>query len=145
MTLSIDVEVVDARLRELSRRLERLALKRPASLAALQADEDLQDILTRNLELSIQSAIDIAMHICAGHGEVPTGGAEAFARMADHKLISRALAQRLRRAVGFRNVLAHEYVEIDWSIVMNALHDGADDLTAFGRQVVTLLERVDRG
>lgn len=144
MTPSYDAEVIDARLRELSRRLERLAGKHPASLAALQTDEDLQDILTRNLELAIQSAVDIAMHVCAAHGEVPAGGADAFARLAERKLIARALAQRLRRAVGFRNVLAHEYVEIDWSIVMNALNEGADDLSTFGRQMVKLLERLDR-
>ncbi|MEZ5660902.1 MAG: DUF86 domain-containing protein [Burkholderiaceae bacterium] len=143
MTPSIDVEVVDARLRELSRRLERLASKRPATLSALQADEDLQDIVTRNLELAIQSAINIAMHLCAAYGEVPAGGAEAFAKVAEHKVITRALAQRLRRAVGFRNVLAHEYVEIDWAIVMNALNEGAEDLTTFGRQVVKLLESAE--
>ncbi|MEZ5650857.1 MAG: DUF86 domain-containing protein [Burkholderiaceae bacterium] len=145
MTPPIDIEVIDARLRELSRRLDRLASKRPPALSTLQADEDLQDILTRNLELAIQSAIDVAMHLCAAYGEVPAGGAEAFGKVAEHKLISRALAQRLRRAVGFRNVLAHEYVDIDWAIVMHALHEGADDLTSFGRQVVKLLERTDRG
>ncbi len=139
----IDVEVVDARLRELSRRLDRLASRRAVSLATLQADEDLQDIITRNLEVAIQSAIDIAMHVCAVYGDVPVGGAEAFDKMAERKLITQALAQRLRRSVGFRNVLAHEYVAIDWGIVIDALDAGAHDLTLFGRQVVKLLERVD--
>ncbi len=144
MNPAIDVAVVDARLRELSRRLSRLASRKPASLDALRNDEDLQDILTRNLESAVQGAIDIAMHLCAAHGDVPASGAEAFDRLAERKLIARPLAQRLRRAVGFRNVLAHEYVEIDWAIVMDALSDGAADLSAFGRQVVSTLERVDR-
>ncbi|MCP5265240.1 MAG: DUF86 domain-containing protein [Burkholderiaceae bacterium] len=144
MKPAIDTAVVDARLRELSRRLDRLAFRRPASLAQLQADEDLQDIVTRNLELAVQSAIDIAMHLCAAHGEVPTSGADAFTRLANQKLISRAQAQRLRRSVGFRNVLAHEYVALDWTVVMHALDEGVADLSSFGRQTVKLLDRLDR-
>jgi uncharacterized protein YutE (UPF0331/DUF86 family) len=141
----IDVQVVDARLRELPRPLERLASKRPASLKALRADEDLQDIVTRNLELGVQCAIDIAMHLCAAHGLVPTTAADAFDHLAARGLLPRALARRLRRSVSFRNVLVHEYVEIDWRIVMDVLEDGVADLTAFGRHVVQALEKADRG
>ena len=45
----IDAAVVDAKLRELSRRLRRVATKKPASARALADDEDLQDIVARNL------------------------------------------------------------------------------------------------
>lgn len=139
MIASIDSAVIDARLRELSRRLRRVDAKQPASVKQLAADEDLQDILTRNLELAIQTCIDIAFHLCGAHGVVPTTAAEAFAQLAKLKLIERSLAQRLQRAVGFRNVLVHEYTEVDWKIVMRVIRTDTRDLAAFGKAVVELL------
>jgi len=36
------------------------------------------------------------------------------------------VATRLRKAVGFRNVLVHEYVEVDDSVVLTRLADPSD-------------------
>ncbi len=49
------------------------------------------------------------------------------------------LADRMRRAVGFRNVLVHEYVDIDDSVVLARLHDLAD-LRDFARAVVNWID-----
>lgn len=140
MTPQIDAEVLDARLRELSHRLKRLAAKKPASPSRLLDDEDLQDIVARNLELAIQVCIDVAMHLCGAHGVVPPSSGEAFSALADRKLIPRALAQRLRRAVGFRNILVHEYVEVDWKIVQRVIEHDTADLATFGKAVLKLIE-----
>jgi uncharacterized protein YutE (UPF0331/DUF86 family) len=136
----MDSDVIDARLRELSRRLRRVEAKQPASVKELVADEDLQDILTRNLELAIQTCIDIAFHLCGARGVVPTTAAEAFAQLAKRELIERSLADRLQRAVGFRNVLVHEYTEVDWKIVMRVIRTDTLDLAAFGKAVLKMLE-----
>ena len=136
---NVDAAVLDAKLVELSRRLMRIEFKRPASLKALSADEDLQDILARNLEVAIQNCIDIALHLCAAHGSVPATASEAFAVLARIGLLEVGLAQRLQRAVGFRNVLVHEYTEVDWKIVMQVLRTGTKDLGEFWKAVVGLL------
>jgi len=143
MKAGVDREVVDARLRELSRRLRRVEAKRPASAAALARDEDLQDILSRNLSLAVQTCIDIAVHLCAAHGVVPQTSGDAFAQLAKLKLIERPLAERLQLAVGFRNVLVHEYTEVDWAIVLRVSRSGARDLAGFGKAVAGLLDRMD--
>lgn len=135
-----DADVVDAKLRELSRRLRRVEAKQPASVKLLAADEDLQDILTRNLELAIQTCIDIAFHLCGARGAVPTSAGDAFAELARRRLIERGLAARLQRAVGFRNILAHEYAAVDWKIVMRVIRTDTRDLAAFGKAVVRMLE-----
>jgi uncharacterized protein YutE (UPF0331/DUF86 family) len=140
MTAPVDTDVIDARLRELSRRLRRVEARKPASLKALAGDEDLQDILTRNLELAIQTCIDIAFHLCGAHGKVPTSAAEAFAEIARLELIEGSLAKKLQRGVGFRNVLVHEYTEVDWKIVMRVIRADTRDLAAFGKAVLKMLE-----
>jgi uncharacterized protein YutE (UPF0331/DUF86 family) len=138
-----DLAVLDAKLRELSRRLKRIESKRPAGARALASDEDLQDILARNLEVAIQNCMDIAFHLCAAYGEVPQTAAQAFAVLAGRGLIGKVLAQKLQRAVGFRNVLVHEYAEVDWKIVMQVLRTGTRDLSDFGKAVLVLLDRLD--
>ncbi|CAN5385060.1 hypothetical protein BH24ACT12_BH24ACT12_13970 [soil metagenome] len=45
----------------------------------------------------------------------------------------------MRRAVGFRNVLVHEYVEVDDSVVIARLMDLAD-VEAFVRECATFVE-----
>ena len=139
MIAPVDTEVLDARLRELSRRLRRVAAKKPASIKALADDEDAQDIVTRNLELAIQSCIDIAFHLCGTYGKVPTTAADAFAELTKLGLIGRSLAQRLQRAVGFRNVLVHQYTEVDWKIVMRVIRTDTRDLAAFGKAILKML------
>jgi uncharacterized protein YutE (UPF0331/DUF86 family) len=135
-----DPAVLDAKLRELSRRLKRLEAKRPASAKALAADEDLQDIVARNLEVAIQNCMDIALHLCSARGVVPATSAQAFAVLAEHALLDRTLAQKLQRAVGFRNVLVHDYTDIDWKIVLQVLRTGTRDLADFGKAVTELLD-----
>lgn len=134
-----DPRVLDAKLRELARRLKRLAARHPASIKALAADEDLQDILARNLEVAIQNCMDIALHLCSAQGVVPPTAAQAFAVLAERGLVEKGLAQRLQRAVAFRNVLVHEYAELDWKIVMRVLRTGTRDLADFGAAVLELL------
>lgn len=139
-TAALDVEMVDARLRELSRRLRRVAARQPASVKALVADEDLQDILARNLEVAIQTCADIASHLCGVYGVVPETTGGAFAELAKRGLIERPLAGRLQLAVAFRNVLVHEYTAIDWKIVMQVVRTGTRDLADFGKAVLKLLD-----
>lgn len=140
MSAPLDTAVIEARLRELSRRLRRIAAKKPASVKQLAADEDLQDILSRNLELAIQACVDIAAHVCGAYGLVPATSGETFELLGQHKLLDRSLAKRLRRAVGFRNVLLHEYVEVDWKIVMRVITSDTKDLAAFGKAVLAIIE-----
>lgn len=137
-------EILDAKLRELSRRLARIEARRPASVAQLARDEDTQDIVARNLELAIQACIDIAAHLCGAHGVVPTTAGEGFTQLARLGLIDADLAAALRRATGLRNILVHEYTEIDWKLVMRVIRTDTRDLARFGRTILTLLDDTNR-
>ncbi|MSQ72550.1 MAG: DUF86 domain-containing protein [Betaproteobacteria bacterium] len=118
----------------------RIAARQPRSARALAADEDLQDILARNLEVAIQTCADIAFHLCAAHRTMPASAGDAFAELGRLGLIDRVLAERLRLAAGFRNVLVHEYIQVDWKIVLQAARTGTRDLAVFGKAVVKILE-----
>jgi len=51
-------------------------------------------------------------------------------------VLDAALADRLRRAVGFRNIAVHNYDIIDWQIVMVLSGAPLQDFEDFARAIV---------
>ncbi len=76
---------------------------------------------------AIEACIDIAQHVCASEGWGPpdTNG-DAMSLLGSHGLLTPELAQALRKAVGFRNVLVHNYVAVDDAVVAEQLDDLSD-------------------
>lgn len=84
---------------------------------------------------AIEAALDVAQHVCAaeGWGPPPTN-ADAMGILGSRGVMDQQLAGRLRQAVGFRNVLVHEYVDVDDAVVLSRLQD-LGDLRDFARSV----------
>lgn len=73
---------------------------------------------------AVEAAIDVAQHLCASEQwGSPTTNADAFTILARRGVIDAELATRLAGAVGFRNVLVHEYAVVDDRRVVAALAD----------------------
>jgi uncharacterized protein YutE (UPF0331/DUF86 family) len=90
---------------------------------------------------AIEGCVDVAQHICAAEGwGPPADNGDAVRLLGDHGVLPRGLAASLRRAVGFRNVLVHEYVEVSDDIVVARLAD-LGDLESFVRLIAAYLER----
>lgn len=76
---------------------------------------------------AIEAGVDVAQHVCASEGwGPPRDNGDAIRLLGAHGVLSADLADRLRRAVGFRNVLVHDYVEVDDGIVLERLANLAD-------------------
>lgn len=83
----------------------------------------------------IEGVVDVAHHIAAAEKmAAPDTNAAALRLLGSHGVVDQDLAGRLARAVGFRNVLVHQYTEVDDRIVMDALHR-LDDFREFVAQV----------
>ena len=70
----------------------------------------------------------------------PASYADAFRRLAGAGIVDQALAERLARAAGFRNVVAHAYDELDMRRVFRAASEGPRDLERFLAVVAARLE-----
>jgi uncharacterized protein YutE (UPF0331/DUF86 family) len=81
---------------------------------------------------AVQVVIDLGVSACLQRDlGSPTSYADAFHRLARAGIIDQPLAERLARAAGFRNVIAHAYDELDMERVFRAARDGPRDLEAF--------------
>lgn len=106
------------------------------SEAEFLADPDAQDVVLRNLQVGIQAALDIALHIVRDEGwELPGQTTAVFDILARHQVVEPDLAGRLRQAVQMRNLLVHAYDAIDHRRVYSAYQESANDLALFGKRV----------
>lgn len=132
--------VDDARVRTLLRRiagdLSDLADEDPAVLA--QDTRGLRAV-KYSFVTAIEGVIDVAQHLCASEQwGAPSTNGDALRILARHDVLDADLAERLVAAVGFRNVLVHEYTVVDDGRVIAALSE-LDDLRDFVAAVERLL------
>jgi uncharacterized protein YutE (UPF0331/DUF86 family) len=114
----MDADVVLAKLDSLQRCVGRVEEKTPSNVEVLKSDYDMQDIISLNLERAVQISVDIAAHILSAKDtSTPATIGETFTALSEVGVISTELAERLRKAVGFRKISVHEYEKIDWEIV----------------------------
>ena len=84
---------------------------------------------------AIEACVDVAQHICATEGwGPPADNGDAVRLLGEHGVLTTGLAMSMRKAVGFRNVLVHDYIEVDDEIVAGRLKS-LGDLDEFVRQV----------
>lgn len=132
----MDRDLVAAKLESLRRCVERIAGKTPSSPQELAQNTDLQDIIALNLQRAVQLSVDVASHLIADTDIVPPSTmAEHFDALSRLQIISPALADRMKKAVGFRNLAVHSYQVIDWNIVFQICTRHLDDFRQFAKAV----------
>ena len=126
----VSPEVVQKRLRLLEGYLKKLrSIGQRIDLDQFLADSDTQDIVERNLQLAIESVLDIGQHIIASSGwQVAEEYAGIFPILERHGVISKDLSARVFGMAGFRNLLVHEYADIDHFQVFQILQNHLDEL-----------------
>lgn len=136
----MDKDLIQEKLELLRRCVKRIEDKRPASSQVLKNDPDLQDIIALNLMRAVQLCVDIAAHVIADKEvSAPATMGEAFETLTELGLLDAKLGERMKRAVGFRNIAVHNYQAIDWEIVFSICHKNLDDFRDFTRVISKLL------
>ncbi len=129
---AFDRAVLAERAMAVERHLRRVADRLPPNAAELQPATDASDAVILHLWQATQIVIDLAMTTClALKLGTPASYADAFRRLHGASVIETALADRLVRAAGFRNVVAHAYEALDMQRVHAAATNGPADLRAF--------------
>lgn len=136
----MDRALVLNKIESLRRCIQRVEARCPEDVNTLLEDWDTQDILTMNLTRAVQPCVDIAAHVVSESDQPPpkTMG-ETLLALHRVGVLSAGLADRLRGAVGFRNVAIHNYRALDWHIVYAICHEHLGDFRAFARAVLQTL------
>ena len=126
---------------ELSARLARLEPLKSKSKAEFDADPYLRDIAERNLEVAAQCVLDISHRLISlAGGQRPRDYYEAILHLGELRVLPPEFAAHLAPLAGFRNILVHEYLEVNWQEVYRNLQQ-ISDLYKFAELVREWLRR----
>jgi uncharacterized protein YutE (UPF0331/DUF86 family) len=128
--------VVDRRrvallLRRITDELYYLEARSAEDRAVLRADDERLSGLKYRFVTTIEGVVNVAQHLCASEGwGPPKDNADSLRVLARHEVLDAQLADGLAHAVGFRNLLVHQYVDVDDDRVVGYL-DHLTDMSAF--------------
>ena len=112
------------RLAELRRHLDHLEHLRPrVTRQGLLEDLSLHNDVLYSLLTVCQLVIDIAGELSAQRGEAFDDYTQAVRNLSHDPRFAPALVERLAQLPGFRNVVIHEYMQIDFDRVVEAVND----------------------
>ncbi len=128
--------MVQERLKRLEDHIRSLELFRARyGGAAIYGDQHLEWALRYGLLEAIQMVIDIACHLVnVRQLGAPGSYAECIDLLEQHGYLSPTLAVQLRGMIGLRNLLVHEYIDVDTRRLIGYL-DQLDDFREFLREV----------
>jgi uncharacterized protein YutE (UPF0331/DUF86 family) len=136
----VDKTLIGRKLEKIEDYISQILAKKDPGIALFKKDKDLQSIILFNLIQAVQACVDIGTHVISDEGwETPATQAEVFIILAHHKFITKALAEKMIRMVGFRNRIVHAYERTDMSIVHAVWTDHSKDIDGFCRAMVRKL------
>lgn len=131
-----DVQMILERLKRLAAYVEFLNRKRSLRREEFLQNQESQLAVERALQLAIQIVIDIATHILSTtSNETAKDYRDAIIKLARIGVIPTTFANKIAPMPGFRNVLVHEYVDLDTNRVYRNLQDELDDFVEFARYI----------
>jgi uncharacterized protein YutE (UPF0331/DUF86 family) len=128
----VDRDLLIAKAASVKNHLKRIEARRGNSLQNFITDIDRQDIVLFNMQMAIQNCVDIAALIVGEKGfGIPGSTNELFYMLEENGFLPLEIAEKMARAVGFRNLMVHEYAKIDIEQVYTFAQGHLDDFTDY--------------
>ena len=126
---------------EIERYVEDLSGMMPRSIEEYLSDRKTRAACERYFEKIVEAVVDLALLCIKDRGlESPEEDKQAFDILASAKVIELSLAKRLKEAKGMRNILAHEYGQVDDELVFKSV---TDEICRDAQEFVSAVRRLD--
>lgn len=124
----VDREVINNKLIDLEEYINDLSEYENLELNKYNNDKLLRRYLERTLHLAIESILDIGNHIISDKRfRNPNTNSEIIEILAENEIIKENEEKYIKMAK-FRNIIVHDYAEVDGEIVVNIINNELDDL-----------------
>jgi len=128
----VDKDIVLAKAGSVKRHLRRIVEKRNVDLETFKKDIDRQESIFFNLQMAVQSCIDLAAHIISEEGlGVPGSTSEMFYTLEENGYLDADITEKMVKAVSFRNLMVHEYGKIELDQVFEVAQKDIQDLNEY--------------
>lgn len=133
---AVDLAMVSGKLRLMRDLLDDLTATGEVTANRLAHDRMLRHAVERILTQLVDLAVSLNSHVASARlGRAPANYRESFGQAAQAGVIGAALAARLAPAAGLRNVLVHEYTDVDLRLVADAVPLALRDFSTYVAEV----------
>ena len=141
MVPGLDQERIVRHLQGISSTLQVLETLRQVPYEEFTADPRTCWAVEKGLERCIQNVLDLSAHILASLGaSVPDDYGSLLLELGKRRVLPEEFARRISPMAGFRNILIHEYLDVDLREVYDSLQNRLDDFRDFAEYVMRFLE-----
>ena len=128
----VDKNQILRKLTELETHLKEIKEFSTISVEAYKEDWKTQRIVERTLQIMIELCIDIAEHIISDdHMRLPTTYSDTFKVLFENHIIDQQLFNIMEKMAKFRNVVVHQYENVDVAIVVTILRKSLNDFIVY--------------
>lgn len=132
----VNTDLMISKAAAIKRHLARIEKKADIDMEAFIAELDIQESVLFNLQMAIQNCIDIAAHVISDENlGVPASNNEMFYILEENGYIHPQLTEKMVKAIGFRNLIVHEYAKLDLRKVFQTAKKDINDLIEFLKAV----------
>lgn len=136
------MEKISRKLRFMKRYVDFLKSHRAISAEKLEENYELRSAIERNLELALESMLDIGEIIISEEGfEKPEDYKSVMLILGKEGILPKVFAEKLVPAVGVRNILVHMYTEVDVKKICEFLRGNLGDFDEFAKHVANYLKK----
>jgi uncharacterized protein YutE (UPF0331/DUF86 family) len=141
----VDKALIQRKLAELDARRMELSEFQGLSLEAYRADWKTQRIIERTLHIMIEICVDIANMIIAAEAMRPPGGyADTFRVLTANGLLGVELGERMQKMARFRNIIVHQYEDLNAAIVVEIVRNRTGDFSEYAQAVLRYLDKATK-
>jgi uncharacterized protein YutE (UPF0331/DUF86 family) len=135
----VDRNVIASRIEAIEKHLVRINPYTGISEQEFSTDLDAQDIVEYNLFQIVNHLIDMIQHIVVDENlGFPESAYDAAEILRNKGIISERECDILRRMIGFRDVIGHDYVSVNKRTIYGILTAGPQDIKSI---ISTITER----
>jgi uncharacterized protein YutE (UPF0331/DUF86 family) len=129
--------VVENRLKELDLVVSQLNKYRDLKPDAMKKDLEKRWVIERGLEAGAQLILEIADQILSNHfGNYSETYEGTLSGLFEKNVISEDLYRQIKGLGGLRNILVHQYVQVDLDIVFQGYHKSLKVFPLFAREIM---------
>lgn len=127
-----NIDTIENKISAVIRYLTILENYKNISKEELEKDITLRGAVERYLYLAVQSTIDLAEAVISFNNfRKPGVLSESFHILREEQKIPSSLTDELVKMVGFRNIVAHDYENVNYDIVFDILNHKLSDIEEF--------------
>ena len=132
----VDRDFIISKANLVRKHVKRALEKSSVDIQTFMNDSDRQDIVLFNVQMAVQNCIDIAAHIISDEGfGVPGSNNEMFYMLEENGYLDKQMVEKMVKAVGFRNLIVHEYGKLDIQEVYGISKSDIKDLLDYLKAV----------